>query len=70
MELREEKCLLEFSETSLNVVGNDTIEKKKEHDSKSEAISLRRERGKENRRRIGLTWEVSFSEARLDTDVG
>lgn len=27
--LREEKCLLESSETTLNVVGNHTIEKKK-----------------------------------------
>lgn len=62
VELREEKCLLESSEKSLNVVRNDAIEGEKEHDSKAEVISLRREKGRyiENRRRIGLTMGSTF----------
>lgn len=61
MKLREEKYFLESSEKSLNVVRNDAIEGKKEHDTKSEVIFLRREKGRyiENRR-TSLTMGSTF----------
>lgn len=62
VKLREEKYFLESSEKSLNVVRNDAIEGKKEHDTKAEVISLRREKGRyiENRRRTSLIMGSTF----------
>ena len=56
--------MLASSETSLNIVGNDAIDKK--HNTEGKAICLRREKGRsiENKRGIG------FSMGSQDTDAG
>ena len=47
--------MLASSETSLNIVGNDAIDKK--HNTEGKAICLRREKGRsiENKRGIGFS---------------
>lgn len=70
------KIMLESSETNQNVVGNDTIEKKK-CDAEAEAISLRRQKGRNiekkrvrTREKLTLAQEIPPLESRQGTEVG